>query len=340
MLILVMVLPAAGCSSDNAAGNTQEEEGSDQNLPTFAIITDDDIGDRGFVDMAYEGVKKAAEEFGVEYKMLSTNADSSIYLDTIKSAAQNYDVIFLIPGYFYDVELKEAMAEYPDKTFVYFDGATDLEGCYSVTFAQNEGAFLAGVLSALLTQETGADMINPDKIVGFVGGADMPVIHSYQVGFEQGVAYADSNVKVIARYAGNHYDAALGKVTAYNTFSEGADVIFQAAGPTGLGVLEAAKEYGFVAIGVDTDQGYLQPGFIASSMLKRVDTAVYDMIRQFCEDPDGVKALSEYNIANGGISMADNEYYQKMVPAEIQAKVNEAADAIAKGDITVDNYNQ
>jgi basic membrane protein A len=272
--------------------------------------------------------------------MLSTNADKSIYLDTIKSAAQNYDVIFLIPGYFYDVELKEVMAQYPDKTFVYFDGATDIEGCYSVTFAQNEGAFLAGVLSALLTQDTSVKMINPDKIVGFVGGADMPVIHSYQVGFEQGVAYADPDVKVIARYAGSHYDAALGKVTAYNTFSEGADVIFQAAGPTGLGVLEAAKEYGFVAIGVDTDQGYLQPDFIASSMLKRVDTAVYDMIKQFCEDPDNMQPVSRYDVANGGISMADNEYYQKMVPTEIQNKVKEAADAIANGDIKVNDYNQ
>lgn len=323
LVILVMILAAVGYS---------------EALPTFAIITDDNIGDRGFVDMAYEGVKKAAEEFGVEYKMLSTNANSSIYLDTIKSAAQNYDAIFLIPGYFYDVQLKEVMAQYPDKTFVYFDGVTDLPGCYSVTFAQHEGAFLAGVLAALLTQDTSVDMINPDKIVGFVGGADMPVIHSYQVGFEQGVEYADPDVKVIVRYAGNHYDPALGKVTAYNTFSEGADVIFQAAGPTGLGVLEAASEHGFVAIGVDMDQGYLQPGFVATSMLKRVDVAVYDMIKQICTEPDQLKPVSVYNIANGGISLADNEYYRKMVPVEIRDKVKEAADAIANGTITVKDY--
>lgn len=350
LLILGMLLVATGCGSSKepSASKSPAPEPSksqpstsgedDSKKPTFAIISDDEIGDRGFVDMAYEGVKKAAEEFGIEYKMLSTNANSSIYLDTIKSAAQNYDVIFLVPGYFYDVQLTEVMKQYPDKTYVYFDGVTDIDGCYSVTFAQNEGAFLAGVMAALLTQSDSSDMLNPDKIVGFVGGADMPVIHSYQVGFEQGVAYADPDVKVISRYAGDHYDPALGKVTAYNSFSEGADVIFQAAGPTGLGVLEAAKEYGFIAIGVDTDQGYIQPGYIASSMLKRVDTSVYEMIKKICEGTQ-LDKVTHFNVANGGISMADNEYYQQMVPEEIRNKVEEAAKAIASGDIKVEDYN-
>ena len=167
----------------------------------------------------------------------------------------------------------------------------------------------------------------------------MPVIHDYQVGFEQGVKYADPTVKCIVKYTGDHFNPELGKVTAYNSFEEGADVIFQAAGPTGLGVLEAAATYNFVAIGVDTDQGYIQPNFIASSMLKRVDTAVYDIVKKVCE---GTKLddVSVYNVANGGISMADNEYYQAMVPKAIQDKVADAQKKIISGEIKVDTYNK
>lgn len=303
----------------------------------FAIVAQDAIGDRGFVDMAYEGIKKAAEDFGIEYKVFECHADPSIYLDTLKAAASKYDVIFIVPGYFFDKELEETIAKYPNKTYIYVDGQTALTNVKSAVFKQNEGAFLAGALAALLTQETSLEKINKEKKVGFVGGADMPVIRDYQTGFEQGVKYTDPSVEVLARYAGDHFDPAKGKETAYITSQNGADVIFQAAGPTGLGVLEAAKTYGFYAIGVDTDQGYLQPDCIVSSMLKRVDTAIYTIVESIAKG-EALQDIYTFNVANNGIGLARNEYYEKIVPKAIQDKVDEIEKKVISGEIKVESY--
>jgi len=341
--LVIMPLSLAGCSSSQnsskpsstpAPANTQKPAAAKK---TFAIVAGDAIGDRGFTDMANEGIVKAAKDFGIEYKVFECHNDPSTYLDTIKAAASKYDVVLVVPGYFFDKELETVQGLNPNKTFVYFDGASSLKGVKSVKFSQNEGAFLAGVLAAKLTSDTSVKMINSDKKVGFVGGADMPVIRDYQAGFEQGVKYADPSVEIIAKYAGTHYDPAMGKTTAFDVNKSGADVIFQAAGPTGLGVLEAAKTYNFVAIGVDTDQGYLQPGFIISSMLKRVDTAVYNVVKNVC-DGKQLEDVSTYNVANGGINLANNDEYNKKVPDSIKEAVNQAAKKIISGEIKVNNY--
>lgn len=342
MALLAIMVVSVGCNSKKSAENgsvasTPANSEESSSYPSFAVVTPDRFGDRGFGDMSIEGIEKAAKEFNIKHKVFSCNNDTSIFLSTLKSAAENYDVIFLLPGYALEVELKEVMAMYPDKTYIYVDGVSSHENVKSITFSQNEGAFLAGVLAAHLTADTSVDMVDDKKVVGFVGGGDMPVIRDYQTGFEQGVKYADPSVEVIVKYAGDHFNPALGKVTAFNTYKEGADVIFQAAGITGLGVLEAASTYKFICIGVDTDQGYMQPGFVPSSMLKRVDTAFYDTITKICKG-EKLEDIAVYNVANGGISLAENEYYDSMVSDEIKGKVAEAAKKIINGELTVNKY--
>lgn len=328
LVVAITVVMFASCTTP--AGKS----GGDKK---YAIVTNDAIGDRGFVDMAYEGIKKANEDFGIEFKVFECHADPSMYLDNLRAAASEYDVIFIVPGYFFDKELEEVKGKYPNKTYIYVDGLTAMENVKSAIFKQNEGAFLAGALAALLTQDTSVDKINADKKVGFVGGADMPVIRDYQAGFEHGVRYTDSTVEVIARYVGDHYDPAKGKDTAYMTSQNGADVIFQAAGPTGLGILEAAKEHNFYAIGVDTDQGYLHPDYIVSSMLKRVDTAIYSIVESISKGDD-IQDVYTFSVANDGIGLARNEYYDKIVPQAIKDKVDEIEQKIVKGEIKVDTY--
>lgn len=338
LIVAVMIMSSSlmGCSSSK--GSSAASSGKSTSAKkTFAIVAGDAIGDRGFTDMANQGIIKAAKDFGIEYKVFECHSDPTTYLDTLKAAASKYDVILVVPGYFFDKELETVSSQYPNKTFVYFDGATTIKGVKSVQFSQNEGAFLAGVLAAKLTSETSVNMINKNKIVGFVGGADMPVIRDYQAGFMQGAKYADPSVQVVVKYAGTHYDPAKGKATAFDVYKSGADVIFQAAGPTGLGVLEAAKTYKFLAIGVDTDQGYLQPGFIVSSMLKRVDNAVYDVVKNICSGKQ-LKDVNTYNIANGGVGLAENDEYNKIVPDAIKQAVSDAAKKISSGEIKVNNY--
>ena len=328
LVVAIAVMMFASCAAPAAKNGDNKK---------YAIVTNDAIGDRGFVDMAYEGIKKANEEFGIEFKVFECHADPSMYLDNLTAAASEYDVIFIVPGYFFDKELEEVKSKYPDKTYIYVDGASSLENVKSAIFKQNEGAFLAGALAALLTQETSVDKINAEKKVGFVGGADMPVIRDYQAGFEHGVRYTDPSVEVISRYAGDHYDPAKGKDTAYMTFQSGADVIFQAAGPTGLGILEAAQEYNFYAIGVDTDQGYLHPGYIVSSMLKRVDTAIYSIVKSI-HNGEAIQDVYTFSVANGGVGLARNEYYDQIVPQAVKDKVDEIEQKLIKGEIEVDTY--
>lgn len=314
--------------ADTEETPTEEAEAETSADVSFAIVANNSVGDKGFCDLSNEGIEKAAADFGIEYKIFSCNNDSTIYLDTIKTAAENYDVVFLVTGYFFDDELKEVQAMYPDTKYIYIDGETEQEGAVSVTYMQNEGAFLAGYLAALIS-ETGK--------VGFVGGVDWPVIHDYEVGFKAGAEYAQNDVEVVSRYTNDHFDAALGKTTAKACYDDGCDVIFQAAGPAGLGVLEAAEENGFLAIGVDTDQGYMQPGHIVSSMLKRVDTSIYDIIEK-CKDGEELETAYVYNVANGGISLADNEYYQELVSEENRGKVEELVTAITNGEVTIPSY--
>jgi len=303
-----------------------------------AVVAGDAIGDRGFTDMAYFGIQKAAKDFNIKYKIFECHVNPAKYFDALKAAAQYYDLIFVDPGYFFDKELKEIVKMYPNKTFVYIDGITNLPGVISVPFKQNEGAFLAGALAALLTAKTSLKLINPEKIVGFVGGADMPVIRDYQVGFEQGVKYIDPEVKVVVKYAGTHYDPAKGKETAFAVYKEGADVIFQAAGPTGLGVLEAAKDYKFYAIGVDIDQGYLQPGYIVSSMLKRVDVAVYDIVKKAMEGTLEKAKIYTYGVKNGGIGLVYNEYTMDIIPASVYLEMKKIEKDMMEGKIIVKSY--
>ncbi len=303
-----------------------------------AVVTNDAIGDRGFTDMAYFGIRKAGEDFDIQWRVFECMNDPSRYYDTLMAAAANFDIIFVNPGYFFDNELSEIMTMYPDKTYVYIDGVTGIEDVISLPFKQNEGAFLAGALAALLTDATALEMIGNQRTVGFVGGQDMPVIRDYQKGFEEGVSYIDPEIRIVARYAGTHFDPARGKETAYQVNREGADVIFQAAGPTGLGVLEAAKDYKFYAIGVDTDQGYIQPGFIVSSMLKRVDVAVWDVVRMAVEGELEKGEVYSYDVANGGIGLAYNDYAMSIIPAGVYLRLKEIEEKIAAGDIVVGSY--
>ena len=181
-------------------------------------------------------------DLGLKTIIIQSGNDASRYLDDLTSAGEQADLIFVIPGYFFDEQLKQVIPQFPTKTFVYVDGATTIPGMTSITFLQNEGAFLAGALAALMTTRTDAlTQANSAKYIGFMGGADMPVIHDYQVGFNQGAKYAVPDIQILNQYAGTHFDPVKGKETALAMYGKGVDIIFQAAGPTGLGVFKPPR---------------------------------------------------------------------------------------------------
>jgi basic membrane protein A and related proteins len=271
--------------------------------------------------------------------MIQTRNDTTVYLDSIISAAEQADLIFIIPGYFFDEQLKQVVPEYPEKTFVYVDSTSPVEGLTAVGFKQNEGAFLAGSLAALMTTETTA-LPNADKakVVAFMGGADWPVIHDYQVGFDQGTKYAVSDLTVIDKYAGDHFNPVLGKETALSLYSQGADIIFQAAGPTGVGVFEAAKDAKKYVIGVDSDQKSLAPENTIASMRKNVGDVICMFTKQFMNDEITKGEVYNYGLAENGVGIDYSTVAPDLVPQTVKDKIEQYKQDIISGKIVVDVY--
>jgi basic membrane protein A len=308
---------------------------------TVGVVAGGEVGDMGFIDSANAGLQRMEKELGIKTVIVSNKNDMNNNLDVLLSVAEQADLIFVIPGYYFDEQLKQVVPQYPNKTFVYVDGASSIEGMTSVVFKQNEGAFLMGALAALLTTEnTALPQTDAAKKIGFMGGADMPVIHDYQVGFNQGAKYAVSDIEVINQYAGTHTDPAKGKETALAIYGQGADIIFQAAGPTGLGLFEAAKEAKKYAIGVDTDQKGLAPDWVAASMLKNVGDSIFQFTQSFIKGEIQTGAVMSYGLKEGGVGVSYGTVAPDLVPQEIKDKVATYAQDIIDGKVVVETYTK
>lgn len=306
---------------------------------TVAVVAGGEVGDMGFIDSANAGLQRIEKELGLKTVIVSNKNDNNNNLDVLLSAAEQADLIFVVPGYFFDEQLKQVVPQYPNKTFVYVDGASSIEGMTSVVFKQNEGAFLMGTLAALLTTEnTALPQTDAEKKVGFMGGADMPVIHDYQVGFNQGAKYAVPDIEVINQYAGTHFDPAKGKETALAIYGAGADIIFQAAGPTGLGLFEGAKEAQKYALGVDTDQKGLAADWVAASMLKNVGDSIFQFTQSFLNGEIQTGAVMSYGLKEGGVGVSYGTVTPDLVPQEIKDKVAGFAQDIIDGKVVVETY--
>jgi basic membrane protein A len=330
---------AAATTAAAAPTEAPTTAGTSGSAITVAVVGGGEIGDMGFIDSANEGLKRIASDLGAKTVMIQTRDDTSVYLDDLISAADQADLIFVIPGYYFDEQLKQVIPQYPNKTFVYVDGTSSVDGMASVVLKQNEGAFLAGALAALMTTDT-TDLKNVDsaKVIGFMGGADMPVIHDYEVGFNQGAKYAVSDIQVINQYAGTHTDPVKGKETALAIYGKGADIIFQAAGPTGVGVFQAAKDANKYVIGVDSNQKGLAPDNTIASMRKNVGDAIYQMTQMYLEGKVQVGQTYSFGLKENGVGIDYGEMDPDLVPQSIKDQIEQYRQMIIDGQIVVDTY--
>ncbi len=246
----------------------------------------------------------------------------------------------MVPGYFFTEELKKVVPEYPDTTFIYADGESDIPGMASIKYLENEGSFLAGALATLLTTRTDVlPKVDSAKVIGQMGGADMPVIHNFMVGYEQGAKYIDPEITVITRFAGTHFDPAKGRETALAMYQEGADIVFQIAGPTGLGVFEAAKEADKYVIGVDADQKSLAPENTVASMRKRVGISILDVTKIAIDGKLQKDEVYYYGLAKGGVGIDYGAVGPDLVPQDVKDKIAELEQKIIDGEIQVERYS-
>jgi basic membrane protein A len=298
-----------------------------------AYVMSDYLGDKGFNDSAASGFKRA-DKLGVRAKLLQASpTDPEQWRQNLEavSNAGTYKIIFTGPG-MHD-NLAAVAPQHPQQKYVYFDDQLRLPNVLSIKYAQNEGSFLAGALAAIVaTDKADFPRSTGDGKVALVAGQDIPVIEDFIVGFRQGVASVDPNAHVDISFIGNFSDAQKGYDLTKTVLSSGAEIVYNVAGPAGLGILRAADDAGKYAIGVDSDQNDLHPDIVVASMLKQVGHSIYDSIVAARNGTAPFGTLEVYGLKNGGVALVYNE---KLVPASVRARIDAVKQKVLSGQIKV-----
>ncbi len=287
--------------------------------------------DKSFNQGVYDGVERFKEETGVSYREFEVTNETQREQAVRRMAQRGADPVLGV-GFAQADAIGKVAAEFPETRFSLIDGVVDAPNVQSIVFKEHEGSFLVGMLAAMKS-ETGK--------VGFVGGMDIPLIRKFACGFEQGAKYVNAGTEVIQNMTGSTPAAwnnpGRGGELAKAQFDRGVDVVYAAAGGTGVGVYQAAKDNGKFAIGVDSNQNYLQPGTMLTSMLKRVDVAAYNVFNdaQAGSWEPGFKVLG---LAENGVGWALDEYNEDLITPEMKAAADRARDDIINGTITVHDY--
>jgi len=290
----------------------------------FAMVTDiGGLGDQGFNDSAYDGLKMLQKEYGADIKVLESKKAED-YIPNLKALAeQGYDMIWAV-GFLMADALNTTAAQYPKVKFGIIDSEVNQPNVTSVTFKEEEGSFLVGVIAGKTTTKS---------IVGFVGGMEFPLIKKFEAGYRAGVAAVNPKAKVLVNYVGSFADPTKGKETAIAQYTLGADIVYHAAGDTGTGVIEAAKQKGkgFWAIGVDKDQHHLAPNNVLVCMMKRVDVGVFKVTKAVREGKGG--GVITFGLKEDGVGICPSA--SKTVAPEILKVADQYRNDIIAGKLAV-----
>ena len=335
----------SGDSGDGGGGNTGGGGGGGSEEVQPAMVTDvGGLGDQSFNDSANTGLERAAEEFGVETEVLESSAPADYQNNLTQLADNGFTPVYAI-GFLMTDALTEIAPQYPDTNFAIVDSVVEADNVASLTFREQEGSYLVGVLAGLMTQQD-TEYTNPDdKVVGFLGGQESDLIAKFEAGYTAGVESVCSDCEVLVQYAGSTPDAfndpARGKEISLQQIQQNADVIYHASGATGAGLFEAASEQDIFAVGVDSNQAELNPDApILTSMVKRVDNAVFQTTEaaRNGEFPGG--EVQEFGLEDEGVALAPYGRFDDQVPQEVKDQIDEARQGIIDGEIEVPDAPQ
>lgn len=335
LLVVPPALLAACGGSSSSSGESSTAASTEATTKTTVGLTTSiaGLGDQGFNDLAAKGVKDAESKLGVDGKVVEARAETDYVPDLTGFASDGYSLTYAV-GFLMQDALKQVATDFPDAKFAIIDAVVDLPNIASNTFKEEEGSFLAGAFAAMMTMQTGIAKLGNTKKLGFIGGGDVPLIHKFQEGYEQGVAMIDPSIKVLVAYAGSFTDPAKGKELALGQYNSGADIVYQAAGPTGTGVIEAAKQLDRYVIGVDADQNNVAPDNVITSMQKKVDVAVFRTIESIVKGT--FKAgTSVFGVKDGGIGLAPFHGLDGIVPADVKSKLADLTEQIKSGSLEI-----
>ncbi|GAD55598.1 LOW QUALITY PROTEIN: predicted nucleoside ABC transporter, substrate-binding component [Limimaricola cinnabarinus LL-001] len=285
--------------------------------------------DKSFNESAHNGATRWAEETGNSYAEVELQSDAQREQALRRFAEAGNNPIVTV-GFSFMTPLEEIATDYPETKFVIIDGVVDQPNVRSVIFNEHEAPTLSGQMAAMAS-ESGT--------VGFIGGMDIPLIRKFACGYAQGAQSVNPEITVLSNMTGTTpsawNDPVKGSELTQAQISQDADVIYAAAGGTGIGVLQTAADQGILSIGVDSNQNYLQPGKVLTSMVKRVDNAVYEAFEAGTEVETGINVMG---VNNEGVGIAVDEHNEALVTDEMTAAVEDAKTKIASGEIEVHDY--
>lgn len=287
--------------------------------------------DKSFNEAAFNGAKRWAEETGGEFREIELQSEAQREQALRRFAEAGANPV-ITTGFAFADPLNAVAPDYPDTRFVNIDGFLPEipENVLMISFQEHTGSYLVGMLAAMKS-ETGT--------IGFIGGMDIPLIRHFGCGYAQGARAVNPDIEILANMTGTTpaawNDPVKGSELAKAQISQGADVIYAAAGGTGVGVLQTAADEGIYSIGVDSNQNYMHPGSVLTSMLKRVDVAVYEAMKAGADVQTGSMVLG---LEEEGVGYALDEHNQDLITEEMKTAVDEARQKIIDGEIEVVSY--
>ncbi|MEO0829434.1 MAG: BMP family ABC transporter substrate-binding protein [Pseudomonadota bacterium] len=285
--------------------------------------------DKSFNEAAFSGAERWAKETGGKYREIEMQSEAQRE-QALRRLAESGSNPVVMTGFAFGNVLSEVAPDYPDTSFVIIDMVVDQPNVRSVVFNEHEGSYLVGMMAGLASKS---------GTVGFIGGMDIPLIRKFACGYAQGVKAVNADATVIQNMTGTTpaawNDPVKGSELTKAQIAQGADVVYAAAGGTGVGVLQTAADENILSVGVDSNQNYLHPGKVLTSMMKRVDNAVFEA---FSDGPGLETGFRVMGLSNDGVGYAMDEHNASLVSDDMKAAVDAAAAKIVAGDIAVHDY--
>lgn len=318
VIILFLLFIIIGCSNGT---DFQEKD----YFKVGIMLSDVGLGDQSFSDAAFLGVMQARNELDIlfSYKELG---NTGTYLQGLTELVEEEHDLIIGLGFMVKDDLEKVASSYPNQQFLLIDDVSDLDNITSLTFKEHEGSFLAGLVAGLKTET---------NKVGFIGGGDFPLIHKFAAGFKQGVMTSNKDAEVFIEFANDFGNDKLGEKIARSMIAEGADFIYPAAGFTGVGALNEAQNSGVYGIGVDTDQYFLAENAVVTSMLKKIDVAIFQAIELFIENGELTEDIIELGLKEDGVGLAEIRIIP-MKPSEQEILTN-YTEKILSGNLTIES---
>ena len=315
-------------------GNSSEGKEAKKTVKVGMVDDVGGINDESFNQSAWEGLQKAKKDLGIEIKVIESKQQSD-YIQNIETMVDDGMDLIIGVGYTMAEDIKTEANNYPEQQFAIIDETYEdiPKNVTPILFRENEAAYLTGLIAGRMTKT---------NQVGFIGGMDSAVVNRFEYGYKYGVNEANKDAQIKTQYAGTFGDAAKGKSIANQMYSGGADIILSAAGGTGLGAIESAKEQNKYAIGVDMDQSKLAPDNVLTSALKKVDVGVYDTVKAFVDGSLKGGETKIYGLKQDGVGIPETT--KNLVTQDILDYVNSQIEKVKSGDIKVpstkEEYNK